>query len=168
MLMPNKVVHNPSFADFESPRFGLVFVTQWTDLTAASVLFFLHYLSICQDNFPLVLEPKKKNKLIFTVNLNLYSSINQSVECPMQRLHHTVTHLFGGLRWLSRLFGGLRWLSCLNDGRPPRMSRFRALYRTSDGTWEEFVNTLPKVVVFCGFSSFIPQETFTGWVRNNS
>ena len=41
--VPNKVVHNPSFTDFESPRFGLVFVAQWTDLTAANIFFFRHY-----------------------------------------------------------------------------------------------------------------------------
>ena len=38
---------------------------------------------------------------------------------------------------------GLRWLSHVSDVLPPPRSCVRALYRTSDRTWEEFVNTLP-------------------------
>ena len=40
---------------------------------------------------------------------------------------------------------GLWWLSRLSDILPPLRSWVRALYRTFDHTWEEFVNTLPKV-----------------------
>ena len=44
---------------------------------------------------------------------------------------------------------GFRWLSRLSDVLPPLRSWVRALYRrTSDRTWEEFVNTLPKFVGF--------------------
>ena len=35
----------------------------------------------------------------------------------------------------------IRWLSRLSDVLPPLRSWVRALYRTSDRTWEEFVNT---------------------------
>ena len=38
------------------------------------------------------------------------------------------------------------------DGLPPLRSWVRALYRTSDRMWEEFVNTQPKVVGFLRFS----------------
>ena len=40
------------------------------------------------------------------------------------------------------------------------------VYRTSDRTWEEFVNTLPKVVSFLRVLRFPPTgENLTGWVR---
>ena len=50
---------------------------------------------------------------------------------------------------------GLQWLSRLSDRLPPLRPRVRALYRTSDRTWEEFVNTLPKVV-----TGFLPVLRF--------
>ena len=37
-----------------------------------------------------------------------------------------------------------------------------SLYRTSDRTWEEFVNILPKVAGFLGGSGFLPQKKLTG------
>ena len=50
----------------------------------------------------------------------------------------------------------LQWLSHLSDVLPPLRLCVRALYRTSDRTWEEFVNTLPKVVGFLsGLSGFL-------------
>ena len=50
--------------------------------------------------------------------------------------------------------------------RPPTTEVMgSSLYQASDRTWEEFVNTLLKVV---GFLQVPPQETLTGWVRINS
>ena len=49
-----------------------------------------------------------------------------------------------------------RWLSRLSDVLPPLRSWVRALYRASDRTWEEFVNTLPKVVGFLRLLRFPP------------
>ena len=43
---------------------------------------------------------------------------------------------------------GVRRDSGLSDVLPPLRSWVRVLYRISDRTWEEFVNTLPKVVGF--------------------
>ena len=51
---------------------------------------------------------------------------------------------------------GLRWLSRLSDVLPPLRSWVRSLYRASDHTWEEFVNTLPKVVGFLRVLRFPP------------
>ena len=51
---------------------------------------------------------------------------------------------------------GLRWLSRLSDVLPPLRSWVRSLYRASDRTWEEFVNTLPKVVGFLRVLRFPP------------
>ena len=51
---------------------------------------------------------------------------------------------------------GLRWLSRLSDVLPPLRARVRSLYRESDRTWEEFVNTLPKVVGFLWVLLFTP------------
>ena len=62
---------------------------------------------------------------------------------------------------------GLRWLSRLSDVLPPLRSWVRALYRTSDRPWEEFVNTLPKVVGFLRVLRFPPTGKLTGWVRIN-
>ena len=53
----------------------------------------------------------------------------------------------------------------VSDVLSPLRSWVRALYRASDRTWEEFVNTLLKVV---GFLQVPPQEKLTGWVRINS
>ena len=39
-----------------------------------------------------------------------------------------------------------KWHSRLSDVLPPLRSRVQTLYRTSDLTWEEFVNILPKVI----------------------
>ena len=43
-----------------------------------------------------------------------------------------------------------------------------SLYRTSDRTWEEFFNTLPKVVGFLKVLRFPPTGKLTRWVRINS
>ena len=48
------------------------------------------------------------------------------------------------------------YFSRLSDVLPPLRSWFRALYRTSDRTWEEFVNTLPKVMGFLRVLRFPP------------
>ena len=50
----------------------------------------------------------------------------------------------------------IRWLSRLSDVLPPLRSWVRSLYRASDRTWEEFVNTLPKVVGFLRVLRFPP------------
>ena len=47
-------------------------------------------------------------------------------------------------------------LSPLSDVLPPLRSQVRSLYRTSDRTWEEFVNALPKVVGFLRVLRFPP------------
>ena len=44
----------------------------------------------------------------------------------------------------------------ISDVLPPQKSRVRFLYRASDRTWEEFVNTLPKVVGFLRVLRFPP------------
>ena len=57
----------------------------------------------------------------------------------------------------------------ISDVLPPQKSRVRFLYRASDRTWEEFVNTLPKVVGFLRVLRFPPTGLqLTGWVRINS
>ena len=63
---------------------------------------------------------------------------------------------------------GLRWLSRLSDVLPPLRSRVRALYRSSDRTWEEFVNTLPKVVGFLRVLQFPHTGKVDSVVRINS
>ena len=57
------------------------------------------------------------------------------------------------------------WLSRVSDVLPPLSSQVRCLYRTSDRTWEEFVNALPKVV---GFLRFPPTGKVDRVVRINS
>ena len=51
---------------------------------------------------------------------------------------------------------GLRWLSRQSDVLPPLRSWVRSLYRASHRTWEEFVNTQPKVVGFLQVLRFPP------------
>ena len=63
---------------------------------------------------------------------------------------------------------GLRWLSRVSDVLPPLRSRVRSLYRTSDRTWEEFVNALPKVVGFLRVLRFPPIGKVDRVVRINS
>ena len=58
-------------------------------------------------------------------------------------------------KW-SRL--NLWWLSRLSDVLPPLRSWVRALYHQSDRTWEEFVNSLPKVVSFLRVLRFLPTK----------
>ena len=54
--------------------------------------------------------------------------------------------------------------------RPPTTEVMgSSLYRASDRTCEEFVNTLPKVVGFLRVLRFPPTgKNLTGWVRINS
>ena len=60
------------------------------------------------------------------------------------------------------------WLSRVSDVLPPLSSRIRCLYRTSDRTWEEFVNALPKVVGFLRVLRFPPIGKVDRVVRINS
>ena len=60
------------------------------------------------------------------------------------------------------------WFSRVSDVLPPLRSRVRALYRTSDRTWEEFVNALPKVVGFLQVLRFPPTGKVDRVVRINS
>ena len=60
------------------------------------------------------------------------------------------------------------WLSRVSDVLPPLRSRVRSLYRTSDRTWEEFVNALPKVVGFLRVLRFPPIGKVDRVVRINS
>ena len=50
----------------------------------------------------------------------------------------------------------LLYISRLSDVLPPLRSWVRSLYRASDHTWEEFVNTLPKIVGFLRVLRFPP------------
>ena len=56
----------------------------------------------------------------------------------------------------------------LSDVLPPLRSWVRSLYRASDRTWEEFVNTLPKVVGFLRVLLFPPTRKIDNVVRINS
>ena len=81
------------------------------------VLSLAQHISIKQQ-----LSQSENDFVVESINAPCYSICTNS-----KSLHHVVLVV--------------RWLSGLSDVRPPLKSWIRAFYRTTDRTWEEFVNT---------------------------
>ena len=88
---------------------------------------------------------------------------------PIIKILSTWFILYFSLAVCLFISGFVGWLSRISDVLPPLRSWVRAQYRTSDRMWEEFVNTLPKVVGFLRVLRFPPTgKNLTAWARINS